>query len=116
MPPNITLIAVAGEMPGAEPAGKRLAGHARKLALEPNLQIVHHDVVDHCCEAWNKLVDQPGRASCRSVFADWAHRGRDQRVSQVVASRYQTVDKGSRVHAEGLLEGPHARHQGIEGG
>src|ERR1019366_10265536 len=27
-------------MPGAEPAGKRLAVHARKLALEPDLQVL----------------------------------------------------------------------------
>jgi putative transposase len=37
VPPNIRLI---GKMPGAEPAGKRLAVHARQLALEPNLQIL----------------------------------------------------------------------------
>jgi putative xylitol transport system ATP-binding protein len=29
-----------GKIPGAEPAAKRLAVHARKLALEPNLQIL----------------------------------------------------------------------------
>ena len=30
-------------------------------------------------------------------------------------SRCQAVDQGRRAHAEGSLEGPHARHQGIEG-
>jgi hypothetical protein len=35
-------------VPGVEPAGRR------QLALEPHLQII-----DHCCDAWNKLIDQP---------------------------------------------------------
>ena len=29
------------------------------------------DVVDHCCEAWNKLVDQPWRYVYR--LRNWAH-------------------------------------------
>ena len=34
------------------------------------------DLVDHCCEAWNKLVDQPCE-SCPSVCAN-GHTGSDQ--------------------------------------
>ena len=40
MPPNSTLIPVAGEMSGAQSAGKPLAVSARQLALKPNLQIL----------------------------------------------------------------------------
>ena len=39
VPPNITDPA-AGEMPGIEPAGERLAVHARQLAVEQDLQIL----------------------------------------------------------------------------
>ena len=30
------------------------------MAVEPRLQILD-DLVDHCCVAWNKLVNQPWR-------------------------------------------------------
>lgn len=30
------------------------------------------DIVDHCCEAWNKLVDQPWRIISIGT-RDWAH-------------------------------------------
>lgn len=31
------------------------------------------DIVDHCCEAWNKLVDQPWQIMSIGM-RDWAHR------------------------------------------
>ena len=31
----------------------------------------YDDLVDHCCEAWNKLVDQPWRMSIG--LRQWAH-------------------------------------------
>jgi hypothetical protein len=30
------------------------------------------EIVDHCCEAWNKLVDQPWRITSIGL-RDWAH-------------------------------------------
>ena len=33
----------------------------------------HDNIVDHCCDAWNKLVDQPWRIMSIGV-PDWAHR------------------------------------------
>ncbi len=30
------------------------------------------DVVDHCCHAWNKLIDQPGTIMSIGL-RDWAH-------------------------------------------
>lgn len=32
----------------------------------------YNDVVDHCCEAWNKLVDQPRRIMSIGL-RNWAH-------------------------------------------
>ena len=40
-----------------QPSRKHLAVHARKLALEPVFKS-YDDIVDHCCYAWNTLVDQ----------------------------------------------------------
>jgi hypothetical protein len=31
------------------------------------------DIVDHCCTAWNKLVDQPWRIMSIAM-RDWAYR------------------------------------------
>jgi hypothetical protein len=58
---------------GAQPAGKRLAVHATKLALEPRLKS-YDDILAHCCAAWNKLVDQSD--VCTSIgMRRWAHVG-----------------------------------------
>ena len=32
----------------------------------------YDDLVDHCCEAWNKLVDQPWRIMSLGL-RQWAH-------------------------------------------
>jgi hypothetical protein len=32
-----------------------------------------HDIVDHCCDAWNKLTDQPWRRIMSLGLRDWAH-------------------------------------------
>jgi hypothetical protein len=31
------------------------------------------DIVDHCCDAWNKLVDQPWKIMSIGL-RDWAYR------------------------------------------
>jgi hypothetical protein len=33
----------------------------------------YEDLLDHCCEAWNKLVDQPWRIMSIGL-RDWAHQ------------------------------------------
>ena len=33
----------------------------------------YDDIVDHCCEAWNKIADQPWRIMSIGL-RDWAHR------------------------------------------
>jgi hypothetical protein len=37
----------------------------------------YDDLVDHCCEAWNKLVDQPWRVMSIGL-RQWARTGSDQ--------------------------------------
>ena len=32
-----------------------------------------HDIVDHCCDAWNQLIDQPWRIMSIGL-REWAHR------------------------------------------
>ncbi|MDB5410057.1 MAG: family transposase, partial [Rhodospirillales bacterium] len=33
----------------------------------------YKDIIDHCCFAWNKLINQPWRITSIGL-RDWAHR------------------------------------------
>jgi hypothetical protein len=48
---------------------KYLAVHATELAVEPKFSNPLDDIVDHCCYAWNTLIDQPSKTSCPSRAA-----------------------------------------------
>jgi|ERR1700677_1866670 hypothetical protein len=63
---------VPGKVPRAEPAGKHLAILARQL-LSNRIFKSFHDTVDHCCDAWNKLINQPWRIMSIGL-RDWAYR------------------------------------------
>jgi DDE superfamily endonuclease len=67
-PPKMTIIALSPKSP--ELGRKRLAVHARQLALQPRL--IYDDLVDHCCTAGNNLIDQPWRIMSMGL-RDWAH-------------------------------------------
>ena len=53
------IVLLPPKSPAAQPDREHLAVHARQLALQPRLHLADRDIVDHCCEAWNKLVAQP---------------------------------------------------------
>ena len=72
MPPNITLIPLPAKCPEPRSAGKRLAVPARQLAPQTEFFKSYDDVVDHCCEACNNLVDQPWRIMSIGL-RNWAH-------------------------------------------
>jgi hypothetical protein len=48
-----------------------MAVHARQLAVQRIFKS-YDDIVDHCCFAWNKLVDQPWRIMSIGL-RQWAH-------------------------------------------
>jgi hypothetical protein len=58
-------------MSGAQSAGKRLAV-LRDNWLSNRIFKSFDDVVDHCCEAWNKLIDQPWRIMSIGL-REWAY-------------------------------------------
>ena len=64
VPPNITLLALAAEMPRTQPA-ENIWQFMRDNWLSNRIFKSYDDIVDHCCDAWNKLIDHPG-ASCPS--------------------------------------------------
>ena len=54
----------------AQPSRKYLAVHAGELAVKPHLKSFD-DIVDHCCYAWNTLIDQPWKIMS-IARRDWA--------------------------------------------
>ena len=61
----------ACKIAGGEPGREHLAVPARQLALEPFFTS-YEDIVDHCCFAWNKLIDQPWKIMSIGM-RDWAY-------------------------------------------
>jgi hypothetical protein len=61
VPNNITLLPPAGKVARAQPGREHLAVHPRKLTLQRSNRIFasYHDILDHCCYAWNRLIYQP---------------------------------------------------------
>ena len=48
-----------------------MAVHARQLAVEQVFKS-YDDIVNHCCDAWNSLVDQPWKIISIAT-RDWAY-------------------------------------------
>ena len=60
VPPNITIIALPPKSPELNPV-ENVWQFIRDNWLSNRIFESYDDLVDHCCEAWNKLVDQPWR-------------------------------------------------------
>ena len=58
-------------MPGAEPAGN-VWQFMRDNELSNRIFKSFDDIVDHCCDAWNKLIDQPWRIISIGL-REWAY-------------------------------------------
>ena len=71
VPENITLLALPPRSPELNPV-ENLWQFMRDNWLSNRVFQSYEDIVEHCCHAWNKLVDQPWRI--RSIgLRDWAH-------------------------------------------
>ena len=71
MPPNITLIPSPAKCPELNPQ-ENLWQFMRDNWLSNRIFKSFDDIVDHCCDAWNKLVDQPWRIMSIGL-RDWVH-------------------------------------------
>ena len=71
VPPNITLMALPAKCPELNPA-ENVWQFMRENWLSNRIFKSFDDILDHCCEAWNKLVDQPWRITSIGR-RDWAH-------------------------------------------
>jgi len=60
VPGNISIIALPAKCPELNPV-ENIWQFMRDNWLSNRVFTSHDNIVDHCCEAWNKLVDQPWR-------------------------------------------------------
>ena len=71
VPPNITIIALPPKCPELNPV-ENVWQFMRDNWLSNRVFKSYDDLVDHCCEAWNKLTDQPWRIMSIGL-RQWAH-------------------------------------------
>jgi hypothetical protein len=72
MPANITLLPLPPKCPELN-AMENVWQFIRDNWLSNRIFQAHDDIVGHCCDAWNKLVDQPWRIMSIGM-REWAHR------------------------------------------
>jgi transposase len=71
VPPNITILPLPPKCPELNPQ-ENVWQFMRDNWLSNRVFKSYDDVVDHCCDAWNKLVDQPWRIMSIGL-RDWAY-------------------------------------------
>jgi transposase len=60
VPENITIVPLPAKCPELNPV-ENVWQFMRDNWLSNHIFQSDEDIVDHCCDAWNKLVDQPDR-------------------------------------------------------
>ncbi len=71
VPPNITLLALPAKCPELNPV-ENIWQFIRDNWLSNRIFHSERDIVDHCCNAWNKLIDQPWRIMSIGL-RDWVN-------------------------------------------
>ena len=71
IPDNITLMPLPPRSPELNPA-ENIWQFMRDNWLSNRVFRSYEDILDHCCAAWNRLVDQPWTIMSIGL-RDWAH-------------------------------------------
>jgi transposase len=71
VPPNITLVPLPPTCPELNPI-ENIWQFLRNNWLSNRVFRSYDDILDHCCHAWNKLLEQPWRIMSIGL-RDWAH-------------------------------------------
>jgi transposase len=72
IPANITLLPLPPRSPELNPV-ENIWQFMRENWLSNRVFKSYDDIVAHCCQAWNKLADQPWTIMSIGL-RDWAHR------------------------------------------
>lgn len=71
VPPNISIIPLPAKSPELNPQ-ENVWQFMRDNWLSNRIFSSYADIVDHCCYAWNKLVEEPWRIMSLGM-RKWAH-------------------------------------------
>jgi transposase len=71
VPANITLMPLPAKAPELNPV-ENVWQFLRENWLSNRVFRSYEDILDHCCAAWNKLIDQPWRIMSIGL-RNWAH-------------------------------------------
>src|SRR4051794_30201597 len=71
IPANITLLPLPARSPELNPV-ENIWQFMRENWLGNRIFASYEVILDHCCDAWNKLIDQPWRIMSIDLRA-WAH-------------------------------------------
>jgi transposase len=72
VPTNITLLPLPAKSPELNPV-ENIWQFIRENWLSNRIFTSYGDILDHCCYAWNRLIDQPWHITSIGLRA-WAHR------------------------------------------
>ncbi|ACL61106.1 conserved hypothetical protein [Methylobacterium nodulans ORS 2060] len=72
VPDNITLLPLPPRAPELNPV-ENVWQFLRDNRLGNRVFVSHEDVLDRCCKAWNRLIDQPWKIMSIGL-CDWAYR------------------------------------------
>jgi hypothetical protein len=72
IPDNITLVPLPPKSPELNPV-ENIWQFIRDNWLSNRIFISYNDILDHCCFAWNQLIDQPWRIMSIGLRG-WAHQ------------------------------------------
>ena len=72
VPDNITLMPLPSKSPELNPV-ENVWQFMRDNWLSNRIFKSYNDILDHCCFAWNQLIDQPWRIMSIGL-RDWAHQ------------------------------------------
>jgi transposase len=72
VPANITLVPLPSKCPELNPV-ENLWQFMRDNWLSNRIFTSYENLLDHCCYAWNAIVNQPWRIMSIAL-RDWAHR------------------------------------------
>ena len=71
IPDNISIIPIPSKSPELNPQ-ENIWQYMRDNWLSNRVFETYDEILDHCCDAWNKLVAQPDRITSIGR-RDWAH-------------------------------------------
>jgi len=72
VPPNVTIMPLPAKCPELNPQ-ENVWQFLRDNRLSNRVFKSYDDIVDHCCDAWNSLIEQPWRIMSIGL-REWAYR------------------------------------------